>query len=348
MPAGRCHAVPRRALGRRSGRRGRRHACRPTCGTSRATSSARRSRPATSRRRRPTAGPPTARGTWSTSGKQGQTVATALFRLRRTVLGATVEKRLTLRRNHPFLYETHTFLGGEGAVPVANHAMAALPEGGRLAFSAKRGSKRPRRRSSPTRPRGARCWPTRRTTADPTRVAAARRVGSRTSPAMPFAERHEDFAMLVEAPRTRRLGWCAASRPATRDAMLSLKNPRELPVTFLWWSNGGRDYSPWNGRHTGVLGIEEGRSNSLVRPSGLRSRQTRCPRAGIPTALDLDAAAAAVAVRNVIGAVALPDGGDSGRGRYRPRAARASGPLRGWEHRSAARVRSSSDFLAGA
>jgi hypothetical protein len=120
----------------------------------------------------------------------------------------------------------------------------------------------------------------------------------------PIASRHEDFVMMIEAPSSR-LGWLAVSRPATRDAMLTLKSPRDYPVTLLWMSNGGRDYKPWNGRHVGVLGVEEGRSHSLyghrasIGPNPLSD-------AGIPTALTLDPNGR-TAVRNVIGAVALPD-----------------------------------------
>ncbi len=275
-----------------------------TCGIWRATSFARRLRRAMSRTRRHTAGRPTA--PWDVvESDADHDSATALYRLQKTVLGASVEKRLTLRRDHPFLYETHTFVGGEGAVPVANHAMAALPSGGRLAFSPKLRIETPATalEPDPARGRSLLAYPT--TTADPTRVAL-RDGGFADITRYPFADRHEDFAMLIEAPG-HALGWCAASRPATRDAMLSLKNPRDFPVTFLWWSNGGRDYSPWNGRHTGVLGIEEGRSFSL---GGHRASTAPNPlsEAGIPTALSLipnDRAA----VRNVIGAIALPDSG---------------------------------------
>src|SRR5690606_31363163 len=64
----------------------------------------------------------------------------------------------------------------------------------------------------------------------------------------PPAERHEDFVMLVEAPGAS-LGWAAALRRDEGDIFLSLKNPAQLPVTMLWFSNGGRDYAPWNSRH---------------------------------------------------------------------------------------------------
>jgi hypothetical protein len=77
-------------------------------------------------------------------------------------------------------------------------------------------------------------------------------------------------------------------------------------VTILWYTNGGRDYAPWNSRHIGALGIEEGRIYSgyghkaAIEPNPLSA-------AGIPTALALDPADR-VEVRNVIGGLALPAG----------------------------------------
>ena len=40
----------------------------------------------------------------------------AVFRLRHKVMGATVDKILTLRDDHPFLYQEHVFSGGSGAI----------------------------------------------------------------------------------------------------------------------------------------------------------------------------------------------------------------------------------------
>ena len=70
----------------------------------------------------------------TTTGSDG---VTARYRLEKKVMGATVEKTFTLRDGHPFLYETHTFIGGAGALPVANHAIVRFPTVGRLSFSAK-------------------------------------------------------------------------------------------------------------------------------------------------------------------------------------------------------------------
>ena len=38
---------------------------------------------------------------------------------------------------------------------------------------------------------------------------------------------------------------------------ISLKDPRTLPSTLFWISNGGRHGEPWNGRHLRRLGLEE-------------------------------------------------------------------------------------------
>ncbi|RYG39195.1 hypothetical protein EON81_01690 [bacterium] len=51
--------------------------------------------------------------------------------------------------------------------------------------------------------------------------------------------------------------WTAVSFPEENFVWFSLKNPRILRSTILWFSNAGRDHAPWNGRHRGVMGLEE-------------------------------------------------------------------------------------------
>jgi hypothetical protein len=229
---------------------------------------------------------------------------TARYRLEREVMGAVVEKTFTLRDGHPFLYETHSFTGGEGALPVANHAMVRFPSGGRLSFSAKAFAETPDTAPEPDPKLGRSrlAYPSR--TDDPSRMPLAS-GGTADITSYPFAERHEDLVMLVEAPG-HALGWIAAHRPEQQDLFISLKNPADYPVTILWFSNGGRDYAPWNSRHLGVLGIEEGRVYSsyghkaALAPNPLST-------AGIPTVLKLDSNGRAE-VRNVIGGLPLPVG----------------------------------------
>lgn len=232
---------------------------------------------------------------------------TAIYRLARPVMGAVVEKHFTLRAGHPFLYETHVFVGGDGAVPVANHAMTRLPAGGSIAFSAKAMFETP---STPLEPNSAMgrfhlAYPAR--SEDPTRFPTAA-GGFADITRYPFAQRHEDFIGLLEKPGNP-LGWLAVSRPDSGDAVISLKSPVELPLTFLWFSNGGRDYPPWNGRHTGVLGIEEGRANSVYGHRASIDPNT-LSESGTPTTLTLQPHGR-VAVHNVIGAVPLPASGSA-------------------------------------
>ncbi|MBZ9867475.1 hypothetical protein LB515_19050 [Mesorhizobium sp. CA15] len=182
----------------------------------------------------------------------------AVFRLRRKVMGATVDKVFTLRDGHPFLYQEHVFSGGAGAISVAHHPMTAMTGGGRLAFSAKRMAVTPPMPPEPDPARG------RFMLAYPARAADLTKFpltagGTTDLTDYRMEDRREDFITLVEADHGGP-GWTAIARRAEQDLVLVLKNPAELPVTMLWFSNGGRDYAPWSGRHVGVLGIEDGRT----------------------------------------------------------------------------------------
>ena len=229
---------------------------------------------------------------------------TARFELAKRVMGAQLVKEFTLRDGHPFLYQRHVFTGGSGAVSASNHAMTHFDGEGRLSFS----------------PKGFGDLPATTQEADPARGRSLFATGKRFTDLgklpladgktvdlcrYPVARRHEDLVMLVEAPGSE-LGWAAAVRAKEGDIMLSLKNPAEVPVTYLWFSNGGRFYKPWNGRHLGVLGIEEGRAYSSaghaasIAPNPLSE-------AGIPTAFTLTPDGS-VTLRHVIGGIPLPEG----------------------------------------
>jgi hypothetical protein len=226
---------------------------------------------------------------------------TARFLLEAPIMGASLLKEFTLRDGHPFLYERHVFLGGNGAIPVANHAMTKFAAGGQLFFSPKAYGFTPRsaQEGDPTRERSRLARPVR--FEDFTRVPLTG-GGTTDITRYPIAERHEDFVVLVEKA-SNPLGWFAAVRPDEGDLFLSLKNPQDYPFTFLWFSNGGRDYLPWNGRHRGVLGIEEGRAyadfghRASIAPNELSD-------AGIATALTLRPETSAE-VRNIIGGLPL-------------------------------------------
>ena len=229
---------------------------------------------------------------------------TARFELVRPVMGARLVKEITLRDGHPFAYQRHIFSGGAGAVSVASHAMTRFDAEGRISFSPKAFAETPETRQETDPSRGRSLFAEGVRFTDPSKLPL---VGGATVDLhrYPVAEAHEDFVMLVEA-KDSALGWTAAVRPAARDIMLSLKSPVDFPMTFLWFSNGGRFYPPWNGRHRGVLGIEEGRAFSA---NGHRASiaPNRLSDEGIPTCLTLGGDGEKE-VRHVIGGLPLPVG----------------------------------------
>lgn len=228
----------------------------------------------------------------------------ATFRLLKPVLGATLYKQLTLRDGHPFLYQRHVFEGGSGSVSVAHHPMVRLPNGGRLSYSPKRWAETPDTplEPDPTRGRAALAYPAQTTDLRHFPTADG---GSVDLTSFPIAESHEDFVMLVE-PEGAELGWTAVLRPGEGDLSLVLKNPADLPVTMLWFSNGGRFFAPWNGRHRDVIGVEDARAFSAYGHAA-SAAPNRLSEAGIATALQLDPAGSAE-VRHVLGVLPVPPG----------------------------------------
>jgi hypothetical protein len=216
------------------------------------------------------------------------------------VSGATVIKDLILHDDHPFVYQRHVFLGGQGETSLANHAMISLPGGGTLRFSPKRWfeTSPASQETDPTRGRSALAYPAR--SADPRRFPRA--DGTVTDlTTYPWAPGNEDFVIGVEAPG-HALGWTAVTRHGEGDLYLSLRRAQALPMTMLWHSDRGRDYAPWNARHANVLGVEEGAAPHML---GLGNPAT-LTEAGQSTGLTLFPHGTAEA-RHVIGCIAWPE-----------------------------------------
>lgn len=241
----------------------------------------------------------TANGPWEVTGSDGTSITA---RLTRQVMGAEVTKRLAFRPGEPFLYQTHTFSGGSGRVPISHHAMIDTKGTAALSFSPKAVYFTPPRTrpADPAKDFSLLQYPSVGTDISAVPLAAGGTVDLGT---YPIATRNEDGIALEEAPGNT-LGWTAVVRPAEGSLTLLLKDARVFPNTSLWMSNGGRDAPPWNNRHIGVLGIEDGRSlgtsghRASIEPNLLTER-------GYETAFDL---AANPTLRYAIGAIALPDG----------------------------------------
>ncbi|MDF1606667.1 hypothetical protein PZ897_00605 [Hoeflea sp. YIM 152468] len=233
--------------------------------------------------------------------------ASLVFRLRKRVMGARVEKRLTLVTGHPFLYQEHSFTGGAGAVSAAHHVMVHMAAGGSLAFSPKQNAQSPAEplETDPARGRSILAYPA---SGSDLTVFPLADGGTADLTAYPIGLNHEDFVVLAEKRRGSApdaLGWTVVSRRAERDHVIVLKRPEVLPLTMLWMSNGGRDYAPWSGRHKGVLGIEDARASPLGHAESCRENDFT--RAGIATAFDL-AAERKIVIRQVVGACSAEPG----------------------------------------
>ena len=230
-----------------------------------------------------------------------ETAEAALLRLclQAPVRGAVLEKELRLFAGTPFLFQTHRIHGGEGALSLAHHPMLRFAGGGRLCFSAKRAALT----ASRVEP-GHRLQPAARGTDLQALPGVAGPLDLGGFPDWPPG--HEDFLTLVEAPGAR-LGWTAALRRAERDLVLVLKDPARLPVTMLWLSNGGRQAAPWDGRHLGVIGIEDACAAGDEGNRAAASGANRIAAEGVATALPLAPGRSHVTFQ-AIGALPLPAG----------------------------------------
>jgi hypothetical protein len=206
-----------------------------------------------------------------------QDVAHATFRLQARPRGATVTKRVQLVG--PALLQTHIIEDGAGDVTLAHHPMVHMAEGGRISFSPKRAALT----DPDPQHEGANLWSLNQLRGDMHLDCEDGSLWDLRD--YPAGHAVEDFAILVEA-RDARLGWTVVMRNAENDMIVVLKDARLLPITMFWISNGGRDFPPWNGRHTGVLGIEDGCAAGGV---GLRAAQAdnRINAFGVPTTIAL-------------------------------------------------------------
>lgn len=232
--------------------------------------------------------------TWSITAKDGRRLHAELDR---SVYGARLTKDLTLHDGHPFVYQRHRFHGGKGRVTVSNHANVSVKNGAFIRTSPKLRWETPAtpQESDPAKGRSSLIYPAQ--SDDPRNFPSLNGPVDLTT--YPWSPRHEDFVIGIEAS-DHGLGWVAVTRPFEGDLYLSLRNPKIVPMSMFWHSNGGRDYAPWSGRNVGCLGVEEGAAVHML------GQSCEDDLTG-PGALALDPDGVAE-VRHVIGALAWPTG----------------------------------------
>ncbi|MEI6279263.1 MAG: hypothetical protein WCO94_08825 [Verrucomicrobiota bacterium] len=209
------------------------------------------------------------------------------FSLKPRVRRGRVDKFVSLVEGHPAIYQRHVVSGMSGRMPLGYHAMLHLPEQGSARISTSRfvrGQVFPGAFENPAQG-GYSCLK------PGAEFSTLKKVpksdgGHADLSVYPSREGFEDLVMLV-ADDTLPFAWTAAVVEEEGWVWFSLKDPRVLRSTIFWMSNGGRHYSPWNGRHRRVIGIEDVTSffhlglAESVRPNALS-------RAGIPTSMSLD------------------------------------------------------------
>ena len=250
-----------------------------------------------------------AQGQWRYDGRQtsGGRVTLRLGYATRIRRGF-ITKEVTLVPGHTAVYQRHVIFGMRGPMSYGYHATLQFPsvEGsGHLATSRIRfGQVWPEPFETPAAG-GYSCLKTGARFKSLARVPRAD-GGYADLTRYPARAGFEDAVLLGTDPRLK-LGWTTVTFPAERYVWYSLKDPRELTLTLLWMSNGGRHYAPWNGRHRAVMGLEE----ITAMPTGLAASvaPNLFSRAGIRTRTMLQRLRP-TSVRSIHGVAAIPAGFD--------------------------------------
>jgi hypothetical protein len=195
-----------------------------------------------------------ANATWKVlSSERGRLVAT----LRTRVRTGKITKIIEAREGEANLYQTHLLEGFQGGMCLGHHAMLDFTRNGpgiistsklRLAQVLPAPFENPAQGGYSSLKQGA--WFRH---LDSVPMSGG---GKTDLTRYPSREGFEDLVMLHHKDADD-FAWAAVVFPDKKFVWFSLKNPAHLASTVLWHSNGGRHYAPWNGRHRGVLGVED-------------------------------------------------------------------------------------------
>ncbi|XHR30481.1 MAG: hypothetical protein ACFUZC_07940 [Chthoniobacteraceae bacterium] len=247
----------------------------------------------------------TANAVWTL--EKGTPYALALS-MRTQIRKGRVDKEIRLVPGHSAIYSSHTISGMKGPMSFGHHPILRVPEGTEARVSTSpfvHGEVFPGAFENPALG-GYSCLKPGGKFTSLQRVPQADGLFADLS-TYPSREGFEDLVMMA-ANDALPFSWTAMVVPGEGYVWFSLKNPRVLRSTVFWISNGGRHYSPWNGRHRRVIGLEEVTSNFHY---GLAesARSNALSRAGIRTSVVLDPAKPLV-VNFIMAVAAVPGGFD--------------------------------------
>jgi hypothetical protein len=198
-----------------------------------------------------------------------------------------VDKFIRLRRGETALYCRHVLSGMSGRMNLGHHAMLKFPDApgsGKISTSRiSRGQVFPGAFEDPAR--GG--YQSLKAGALFTRLDQVPALDGTRADLASYPNRRgfEDLVMIAHQDASD-FAWTAVAFPRQRYVWFALKDPRLLRSTVFWISNGGRHYPPWNGRHVGVMGIEDVTSYFHLGIAA-STRPNSFSRQGIPTCLEL-------------------------------------------------------------
>ena len=174
--------------------------------------------------------------------------------------GATIVKNIMLGEDHPAIYQNHQIFNLSGKWSYGSHPIIdcsnLAEESARISLSPFRwGSVYPGVFSDPTAGELQCLQPAARF--DSLDSVPLSNGGTTDLSRWPSRHGFDDLVMVVSEPATDEQPFAWSAITMGDYVWFSLKNPQDFPSTLLWMSNGGRNQSPWNGSHSGRIGIEE-------------------------------------------------------------------------------------------
>lgn len=169
-----------------------------------------------------------------------------------------ITKKLLIRDGHSAVYSTHLVEGFAGPVTMGHHPVLAFPDrpgAARISLSEFEFGMTVDRDFEQPENLGYTCLKPgvifERIEEVPDRFGKTADLSR-----YPARRGYEDLVQMNSRKDTG-FAWTAAVFEREGYAWFSLKNPKLLPSTLFWMSNGGRHYPPWNSRHINVCGLEE-------------------------------------------------------------------------------------------
>lgn len=202
--------------------------------------------------------------------------------------GGQCQSTTALLAHQSTIYQRHDLSGLSGPINPGHHATLAFPEAKRAAKLSFSSLIHARTYTEPTARPEDRGYSWLQADQEIVNLRTVRCIDGSTTDLCRYPARRgfEDLAILCADP-TQEFAWSAVTFPEQRYVWFALRDPKQLASTLLWFSNGGRHFPPWNGRHVNVMGIEDITAFFHV---GLAAsvRENLLTERGIPTCLRPD------------------------------------------------------------